>query len=53
MRLTKGQKHEFLGLLVWGIIGLIVMSVMMSLAGCATPKNTDRNTQVDSRLVDS
>lgn len=47
MRLTKGQKHEFLGLLVWGIIGLIVMSVMMSLAGCATPKNTDRNTQVD------
>lgn len=47
MRLTKDQKHEFLGLLVWGIIGLIVMSVMMSLAGCATPKNTDRNTQVD------
>lgn len=47
MRLTKKQKQEFLGLLVWGIIGLVVMSVMMSLAGCATPKNTDRNTQVD------
>lgn len=47
MRLTKKQKHEFLGLLVWGIIGLVAMSVMMSLAGCATPKNTDRNTQVD------
>lgn len=47
MRLTKKQKQEFLGLLVWGTIGLVVMSVMMSLAGCATPKNTDRNTQVD------
>lgn len=47
MRLTKDQKKEFFGLIVWGIIGLIVMSVMMSLAGCATPKNTDRNIQVD------
>ena len=47
MRLTDEQKKEFLGLLVWGIIGLVVMSVMMSLAGCATPKNTDRNTQID------
>lgn len=47
MRLTKDQKYEFLGLLVWGIIGLIVMSAMMSLVGCVTPKNTNRNTQVD------
>lgn len=47
MRLTDEQKKEFLGLLVWGIIGLVVMSVIMSLAGCATPMNTDRNTQVD------
>lgn len=47
MRLTDEHKKEFLGLLVWGIIGLVVMSVMMSLAGCATPKNADRNTQVD------
>lgn len=47
MRLTDEQKKEFLGLLVWGIIGLVVMSVVMSLAGCVTPKNTDRNTQVE------
>lgn len=47
MRLAKDQKHEFLGLLVWGIIGLVVMSAMMSLVGCVTPKNTNRNTQVD------
>lgn len=47
MRLTSKQKKEFLGLAVWGILGLIAMSVMMALAGCATPKNTDRNTQVD------
>lgn len=38
MRLTKKQKHEFLGLVVWGIIGLVAMSVMMSLAGCASVK---------------
>ena len=47
MRLTSKQKKEFFGLAVWGILGLIAMSVMMALAGCATPKNTDRNTQVD------
>lgn len=47
MRLTSKQKKEFFGLAVWGILGLIVMSVMMALAGCATPMNTDRNTQVD------
>lgn len=47
MRLTSKQKKEFLGLAVWGILGLIAMSVMMALAGCATPMNTDRNTQVD------
>lgn len=38
MRLTKDQKKEFLGLVVWGIIGLIVMSAMMSLAGCTSVK---------------
>lgn len=38
MRLTKDQKKEFLGLVVWGIIGLIVMSAMMSLAGCSSVK---------------
>lgn len=47
MRLTSKQKKEFFGLAVWGILGLIAMSVMMALAGCATPMNTDRNTQVD------
>lgn len=47
MRLTKDQKKEFLGLVVWGIVGLIVMYVMMSLAGCATPKNSESATQVD------
>lgn len=47
MRLTSKQKKEFLGLAVWGILGLIAMSVMMALAGCATPMNADRNTQVD------
>lgn len=47
MRLTSKQKKEFFGLAVWGILGLIAISVMMALAGCATPKNTDRNTQVD------
>lgn len=38
MRLTKDQKHEFFGLLVWGILGLVVMFVMMSLAGCSSPQ---------------
>lgn len=47
MRLTSKHKKEFFGLAVWGILGLIAMSVMMALAGCATPMNTDRNTQVD------
>lgn len=47
MRLTSKRKKEFFGLAVWGILGLIAMSVMMALAGCATPMNTDRNTQVD------
>lgn len=47
MRLTSKQKKEFFGLAVWGILGLIAISVMMALAGCATPKSTDRNTQVD------
>ncbi|CAK7085668.1 MAG: hypothetical protein BACC_03604 [Bacteroides sp.] len=47
MRLTSKRKKEFFGLAVWGILVLIAMSVMMALAGCATPKNTDRNTQVD------
>ena len=47
MRLNSKQKNEFFGLAVWGILGLIAMSVMMALAGCATPMNTDRNTQVD------
>ena len=47
MRLTSKQKKEFFGLAVWGILGLIAMSVMMALAGCATLMNTDRNTQVD------
>ncbi|UVO97719.1 hypothetical protein NXV86_23160 [Bacteroides sp. BFG-257] len=37
MRLTSKQKKEFFGLAVWGILGLIAMSVMMALAGCATP----------------
>lgn len=47
MRLTSKLKKEFFGLAVWGILGLIAMSVMMALAGCVTPMNTDRNTQVD------
>lgn len=30
-----------------GVMALGVMLIMMSLAGCATPKNTDRDTQID------
>lgn len=30
-----------------GVMALGIMLIMMSLAGCATPKNTDRDTQID------
>lgn len=47
MKIDNWQKRELFGLLFWGFIGLVVMILVMSLAGCATPKNTDRTTNVD------
>lgn len=47
MKIDNWKKREFLGLLFWAVIGLVVMITVMSLAGCATPKNTDRTTNVD------
>lgn len=47
MKIDNWQKRELLGLLFWGFIGLVVMILVMSLAACATPKNTDRTTNVD------
>lgn len=47
MKIDNWQKRELLGLLFWGFIGLVVMILVISLAGCATPMNTDRNTHVD------
>ena len=47
MKIDNCKKREILGLLFWAVIGLVVMITVMLLAGCATPKNTDRTTNVD------
>lgn len=47
MKIDNWKKREFIGLLFWAVMGLVVMVTVMSLAGCATPKNTDRTTNVD------
>lgn len=52
MRLTKDQKHEFLGLLVWGIIGLAIMSAMMSLYSCGSHKFAMKQ-EISTQKVDS
>lgn len=43
MRVDKEQREELLGTLLFGVVWLVVLL----LASCATPKNTDSSTQVD------
>lgn len=47
MEIDAKQKKEFLGPFVWGVIGAIIMFVMVTLFGCATPKNSESATQID------
>ena len=43
MKVDKKQREELLGTFIWGVVGLLIML----LVGCASPKNIDRDTQVD------
>lgn len=38
MKIDNWQKREIFGLLFWGFIGLVVMILVMSLAGCSSAK---------------
>lgn len=42
MKIDNWQKRELFGLLFWGFIGLVVMILVMSLAGCGSSKSNLR-----------
>lgn len=43
MRIDMKQREKLLGTFIWGVFGLL----LMLLTGCVTPKNTDRDAQID------